>query len=155
MRLKNKKTGEMGIINYFDNQSIVIYPIDENWNAKGDKKYVYHSLAELNEEWEDYKEEPKKYWYISDGGEVYGFSEYFVDSQIEDDHREIGNLFETKEEAELAVRKLKAWKRLRDNGFEFRRWEIIDGTINFMILPKGDYREKVYEDLEICFGGKK
>lgn len=57
MKLKNKKTGEMGIINYFDNQSIVIYPIDENWDAKGDKKYVYHSLAELNEEWEDAPEE--------------------------------------------------------------------------------------------------
>lgn len=57
MKLRNKKTGERGIISHFDNQSIVIYPIDENWKAKGDKKYIYHSLAELNEEWEDAPEE--------------------------------------------------------------------------------------------------
>lgn len=59
----------MGIINYFDNQSIVIYPIDENWNAKGDKKYVYHSLTELNEEWEDYEEQEE--WRAIPGYEGY------------------------------------------------------------------------------------
>ena len=152
MKLKNKKTGEMGIINYFDNQSIVIYPIDENWNAKGDKKYVYHSLTELNEEWEDY-EEPKEHWFIDYDGGIILFirnEETATDRLMES----IGNYFETKEEAEKAVEKLKAWKRLKDNGFKFRRWEIIDGTINFMILPKGDYREKVYKDLRICFGGE-
>lgn len=74
MKLKNKKTGEMGIINYFDNQSIVIYPIDENWNAKGDKKYVYHSLAELNEEWEDVPEEEWR--------DVLGFEELYQVSNL-------------------------------------------------------------------------
>lgn len=115
MKLKNQKTGEMGIINYFDNQSIVIYPIDENWNAKGDKKYVYHSLAELNSEWEDY-EEPKEYWYIDWDGEV-------CRSDIHDERTEQmkqnGNFFKTEEEAEKAEKKLQAWTRLKDKGFRF------------------------------------
>jgi hypothetical protein len=149
MKLRNKKTGEMGIINYFDNQSIVIYPIDENWNAKGDKKYVYHSLAELNEEWEDY-EEPKEYWYIDyDGGILCGESD---NSSAEKMMISMGNHFESLEEAEKAVERLRAWKRLKDKGFRFidhidrntgqgmTRYEW-DGYVNS-------------EDLDLLFGGE-
>lgn len=126
MKLKNKKTGEMGIINYFDNQSIVIYPIDENWNAKGDKKYVYHSLTELNEEWEDVPEEPKDFWYIGDLMIICGTEGEFTTPDLAsftkkdiEKLKAIGNYFESKEEAEKAVEKLKAWKRLKDKGFRF------------------------------------
>lgn len=115
MKLRNKKTGERGIINYFDNQSIVIYPIDENWNAKGDKKYIFHSLAELNEEWEDY-EEPKEYWYMDYAGFIRSAARTGNSWEVQ---KKIGNCFETKEEAEKAVEKLKAWKRLKDKGFRF------------------------------------
>ena len=151
MKLRNKKTRMIGEVGYLitdlatgDGKIVVsnIYNQDE--------LYEYDSLAKLNAEWEDY-EELKEYWY-------YDTTKNGVDkiSHLEDKEKDqaIGNYFETKEEAEKAVEKLKAWKRLKDNGFEFRRWEIIDGTINFMILPKGDYREKVYEDLDICFGGE-
>ena len=71
-----------------------------------------------------HQKKPKEYWYIDINGEI-------MSDNVEDDTvkvmREIGNYFETKEEAEKAVEKLKAWKRLKDNGFEFKRWEIIDG----------------------------
>jgi len=60
-------------------------------------------------------EKPKKYWHI--------FGTSIVPTPEGDDevydrkNKEIGNYFETKEEAEKAVEKLKAWKRLKDKGF--------------------------------------
>ena len=63
MKLRNKKTGKIidlfeGIIRD-DGENIMIKPRAERL----DKCYIYHSLAELNEEWEDY-EKPKKYRYV-------------------------------------------------------------------------------------------
>ena len=153
----------MGIINYFDNQSIVIYPIDENWDAKGDKKYVYHSLAELNAEWCDVPEEPKEYWYISDFGYVFNheINNKSVKSTIEE-MKSIGNYFLSREEAKRAVEKLKAFKRLKDKGFRFdlspalghcddKKFDIsIIGTMP----AKWWYNDKVVDDIHYIFGGE-
>lgn len=119
MKVKNKKTGEI---------------LELCCHRSGDYREKYDSLAELNEEWEDY-EEPKTEYYITAWGDIREYStkeERFAFKQ----KLEIGNYFETKEEAELAVRKLKAWKRLREAGFKFERWEkeygpriILTGTI--------------------------
>lgn len=152
MKLKNKKTGEMGIINYFDNQSIVIYPIDENWNAKGDKKYVYHSLAELNEEWEDYEDD----FYIVEQRGTVG-SRFRTGDEYEKMFKQIGNYFESKEEAEKAVRKLKAFKRLKDKGFRFDGWEWryekIRYELDFTALSEEGEKE-AEKDLDLLFGGE-
>ena len=58
MRLRNKKTGEIvdlakgGLLKSDNDNHIIVYP-------EGTLKYyAYNSLAELNEEWEDY--EPKE-----------------------------------------------------------------------------------------------
>lgn len=72
-----------------------------------------------NNEKKDGYEEPKAWWYIDihlvvKRGEIY-LSNY---AEI---LKEIGNYFETREEAEKAVEKLKAWKRLKDKGFKFVR----------------------------------
>ena len=55
MKLRNKKTGEIidlakaGLLKSDNNNHIIVYP-------EGTLKYyAYNSLAELNEEWEDYK----------------------------------------------------------------------------------------------------
>lgn len=60
---------------------------------------------------EDY-EEPKDYWYITWDGDVE--NETDDDTEVDKSCKAIGNYFETKDEAELAVKKLKAWKLLRD-----------------------------------------
>ena len=156
MKLRNKKTGEMGIINYFDNQSIVIYPIDENWDAKGDKKYVYHSLADLNEEWEDYEE--NEYYYAitsikTDGG-ITKMKNKHNDMTAFD--KQIGNCFTTKEEAEEAVEKLKAWKRLKDKGFKFDGYDVAHNSngdlCGQLFYNAGDYCiEDVEKDLDLLF----
>lgn len=165
MKLQNKRTGERGIINYFDNQSIVIYPIDENWNAKGDKKYVYHSLAELNEEWGDVPEEPKDFWYIGDLMIICGTEGEFTAPDLAsftkkdiEKLKEIGNYFLSREEAEKAVEKLKAWKRLKDKGFKFSEWE--EGTKNYKVIITGILPKELLDDeqdnddLDLLFGGE-
>lgn len=111
MKLRNKKTREIGYFCFANWNDPVLIIMDRN----GIQLAKYNSLAELNEEWEDY-EEPKEHWHIRDG-EVYR-------SEIEpcirtEKRKEIGNYFVTKEEAEKAVEKLKAWKRLKDKGFRF------------------------------------
>lgn len=128
----------------------------------------YDSLAEFNEEWEDAQEEPKEYWFINDlDGEpmkcelrncpcqdFYEWSEK---------RKRIGNYFVTEEEIEKAVEKLKAWKRLEDNGFRFEtfgydRITVENGRVNIMIKATfnkeyGDDCVKL-SDLDLLFGGE-
>ena len=104
MKLKNKKTGE---IEEFEDITRVFKFIG-NQNT-------YSSLAEFIEEWEDYKE-PKQHWHIY-GAEPLEIDEHNWDEDFIMELRSIGNYFNTKEEAEKAVEKLKAWKRLKDKGF--------------------------------------
>lgn len=153
MKIRNKRTGEIVEFRYLQPDHVAPLVLTTYENDKP-MMYSYDSLAELNEEWEDVPEEPKKYWYISDGGEVYGFSEYFVDSQVEDDHREIDNLFESKEEAEKAVEKLKAWKRLKGKGFRF---DNVNGCwIEFTLKSASSDEDFVQgqKDLDLLFGGE-
>lgn len=55
MKLRNKKTGKRGWIAECNNYFIVVYPVNEKWEAYSDEKYVYHSLSEVCEDWEDYE----------------------------------------------------------------------------------------------------
>lgn len=100
---------------------------------------------------EDY-EEPKEYWYIyadkpqrADCGDI-----------LEEDFKAIGNYFETKEEAEKAVEKLKAWKRLKDKGFRFEGWDNTDrSTIHhFSLFVAIEDLESINKDLDLLFGGE-
>ena len=157
MKLKNKKTGEI---------------VDADFNAtisgrtntiiiqNGPKQLEYGSLAELNAEWEDY-EEPKKHYEILAMGTVMECKDTEDEIFRNQGQREISNYFETKEEAEKAVEKLKAWKRLKDNGFKF------EGTnnhkrrtgyfINYYLgksFNSQDECEQAMKDLDLLFGGE-
>lgn len=96
MKLRNKKTGAI----------YKIEDIDLGNNADGIWLGLtkYNSLAELNEEWEDY-EEPKASMHVT--------------GPVEKDDNTVLIEFYTHEEAKKAVEKLKAWKRLKDKGFRF------------------------------------
>lgn len=115
MKLVNKKTGEIAQACYFASSDGAM--ILQDANDLDNVIVKYKSLTELNEEWEDAPEEPKEYWYASDNGYI---CTHIEDGDSWDEHRkEIGNYFETKEEAEKAVERLRAWKRLKDKGFRF------------------------------------
>lgn len=111
--------------------------------------WYYRSLAELNEEWGDY-EELKEYWYIDWTPEIGVYHTRDVDSDADERQKEIGNYFNTREEAEKAVEKLKAWKRLKDSGFVFC------GKGNCLDTIKFDYGPAGYnnQDFNILFGGE-
>ena len=54
-----------------------------------------------------------------------------VEQENRDEMREIGNYFETREESEKAVEKLKAWKRLKDRNLRFNlNYSTSAATIN-------------------------
>ena len=146
MKLKNKRTGE---IMEFD----AILPVKD---VSGDSvaHLEYNSLTEFNEEWEDVPEEPKEYWYIDyDGGILCGETD---ESSAGKMMINMGNHFGTLKEAEKAVEKLKAWKRLKNKGFRFlgyyrRLGETKSkGEIGF---ETDDY-EGIKQDLDLLFGGE-
>ena len=109
---------------------------------------------------EDY-EEPKNHWYIDCDGEVLEPTESLCTSSQED-LISIGNYFETKEEAEKAVLKLKAWKRLKDAGLKFTDFNYnLDETSSSTISADGKicFEMMCYkyfsDDLDLLFGGEK
>ena len=154
MKLRNKKTGETGyyLHTHRDHKTGVLkvavlkdgVPFSEF--KPHEPIYDYNSLAELNEEWEDY-EEPKEYWYIDDAGVIQ--IDQVLSSEI-NMRKSIGNYFETKEEAEKAVEKLKAWKRLKEKGFKFLDHIDRDCGQGFTRYEWSGYIDG--EDLDLLFG---
>lgn len=133
MKIKNKKTGE------------IVEATDFNIISE------YNSLAELNEEWEDY-EEPKKFWFVDSAGEVQDTT--YVTDYDKTNLRKFGNYFETEEEAEKAVEKLKAWKRLKDKGFKFKDFGRLNDCATFIRATHDESWSELYDDLNLLFGGE-
>ena len=159
MRLRNKKTGEIlnevrSSMTYKDNIRL--------YDETSDKYYSYNSLAELNEEWEDY-EELKKYWFIDAFGNIvqnkltkHRGDTYTDMTDLYETQKQIGNYFETKEEAEKAVEKLKAWKRLKDKGLKFKTWgwESKNRNADYCVWFALDNKDDMAKDLDLLFGGE-
>ena len=142
MKLKNKKTGEIWTLtNRNEGTSAVL------WVSNGSQTHVIESIEELANNFEDYKE-PKEHWTIGHDGAIFKLSEW----ENQKDHEEIGNYFETKEEAEKAVEKLKAWKRLKNKGFQFESWWGGSKDISFWVDTEIDV--DMQDDLDLLFGGE-
>jgi hypothetical protein len=149
MKLRNKKTGE--IIEKFPDRFFI---------NSGEQISHYNSLAELNAEWEDY-EEPKEcdYWYIEANGEILQCHKPKYINHLLDRQKEIGNYFETEEEAEQTMKKLKAWKRLKDYNVKFnldfvKNKIYFNYTINNPLLDVLDGEEQIFNNMKIVFGGE-
>ena len=145
MRLKNKKTGAIYKIEDID--------LGNNQDGIWLGMTKYTSLAELNEEWEDY-EEPKVFYYIKSNGYILKDNDT-ITKDFADDLESIGNYFKTKEEAEQAVESLMAWKRLKDKGFRFKG--VKNGLINWDFSNNcADLEgcEKCLSDFRLLFGGE-
>ena len=151
MKLRNKISGNIlnevrSSMTYKDNIRL--------YDETSDKYYSYNSLAELNEEWEDY-EEPKDFWFIIACEPT---EPLLCDKKVAiETMKQIGNYFGTREEAEKAVEKLKAWKRLKDNGLVIKKWSHTPD----MHLTTGSFLKiegfipaimKNMKDLDLLFG---
>lgn len=94
-----------------------------------------------------------EYWYIDYNGSAKCLQ--YLDYGWQEEMRFIGNYFETREEAEQAVEKLKAWKRLKDTITRVDRASVDDvGTATLFIRYKGKDHKKVQKDLDLLFGGE-
>lgn len=159
MKLRNKKTGEIGELTFdtrakpYRKDYAVFVKIDDI--DVGDRTYFYDSFAELCENWEDYVE-PKNIYFIANNGQIHAENGH---DRFREERKEIGNYFETEEEAEQAVEKMKAWKRLRDNGYRFRGIGVeYDGYkihLECDIMKKEHYTPtQDHKDLDLLFGGE-
>lgn len=147
MKLRNRKTGEIVEFRYLQSDYVAPLVLTTYKNDKPEM-YSYTSLADLNEEWEDY-EEPKEYWYLENNGDI--DKETYDGDSYEERMIEIGNYFDTREEAELTVRKLKAWKRLKDKGFKFTGYSHYDWNGNESPAIAFEYSDfgKMFDDKQV------
>lgn len=131
------------------------YKYVQNLAVEIDGKRVaeYDSLDGVFEDWEDY-EEPEAGYIIDPMEEdcVSADDSGYEESDVER-AKEVGLWFETEEEAEKAVEKLKAWKRLKDKGFRFITHIDRDNTGQGVARYEWDGYVNG-EDLDLLFGGE-
>ena len=77
-------------------------------------------FEEIEEQTRWKPEEGHRYYFLDSNSLIY--ESFWSDDYIDRNRSKIGNCFQTKEEAERAVEKLKAWKRLKDSGLKFKGW---------------------------------
>ena len=88
----------------------------------------------------------QNYYCITSDGSV--ADDDWSDWRLDDGRFEIGNCFQTKEEAEKAVEKLKAWKRLKDSGLKFKDWNKSNYDKTFCINAEVEHDVKAFEFLK-------
>lgn len=155
MKLRNKRTGEIINDGYvrethdfqFDGQKHVLAVFKGNGHRPPERvSGAYNSLAELNEEWEDYKE-PKQ-----DSLSVMILT---LTNFIENEPTDNIDL----EDCKKMLEKLKAWERIKDKGFKVDLWDYDGGNYQERIKTgRILFRVKDYEendkDLDLLFGGE-
>lgn len=108
------------------------------------REYLIENLSDIEE-----VKDRKDYWFIDCDGEINQVTDTrtIFDTTCE----EIGNYFSSREEAEKAVKKLKAWKRLKDKGFKIR----LQNLKGYSCLEANwDVLEGDYSDVRLLFGGE-
>lgn len=141
MKLRNKKTGEIREV-----KSFVI-----------DDLFTINSIDDLIEEWEDYKEVDERQYIISDDGDICPYMVDYINEGTDKGRKAIGNVFKTKQEAEKALEKLKAWKRLKDKGFRINKWfTVVLGELQIEVEFDEccGISQEDKKDLDLLFGGE-
>lgn len=148
MKLRNKKTGEI-----MDDVQYRNYSTSDGFGLRMDgKEWEYHSIAEFNEDWEDVPEEKKGIIEVKQG---------LVPTCVH-------IVMATEEEAEKAVERLRAWKRLKDRGFRFEGIKddytrILQSQepfrtgkryLQFNKSEDEEWMKENWEDLDLLFGGE-
>lgn len=117
MKLRKKETGEIGYFCFANWNDPVLIIMDKD----GVQLAKYNSLAEMNAEWEDAPEEPKYFYCICTEGSInkYEVERYETETWVKH-AKSIGNCFNTREEAEKAVEKLKALAEAKEDGLKIK-----------------------------------
>lgn len=150
MKLINKKTGEIVEFAGCTAKGMRLFLRFDDLN--GSFKFEVGSLAELlNAGWEDYQES-ETFWYISPTGTPIKSEVSIYDPLEIHLMKKIGNYFESEEDADDAVAKLEAWKRLKDRGFKFTGYLSGDGAEVDRIYAEFPYVDgPTDKDLDLLF----
>lgn len=139
MKLRNKKTGIIGEL-HFEPDKEYHFMVETEDPAD---IMIYKKLADLYADWEDC-EEPK-------GIQCIYYVDHFDAAKL--DGVIVG--FDSKEEAEQAVEKLKAWKRLKDEyDFKFTSWKRDEEFRGDFIIKARDWHTSDDKLLDLLFGGE-
>lgn len=149
MKFRNKATKEIRKAEMRDDGIYLYSETSEEW-----RKCDWEVLAKY---WEEYREEPKVGYMIDPmeedcvATEDSGYEEPDIERA-----KELGIWFDTEEEAEKAVGKLKAFTRLKDKGFRFEGWDNTDrSTIHyFSLFVAIEDLDGINKDLDLLFGGE-
>lgn len=119
--------------------------------------FYYDTKAAFDADWEDAPEDTKDFWYIRCGGVVKQNEDSSLEEHHIDKHKEIGNYFSSREDAEKAVEKLKAWKRLKDKEVKLKIVTI--GHKKYLEPTAEDDKtfdevKELIKDFELIFGGE-
>ena len=156
MLLRNKKTGEIAELNYYDR---FLQVVDTTSSFCGNSvKGEYTSISELSADWEDAPEEPKTFWAISWAGEPEEYDVKKTPQELKDMAKAIGNYFSSREKAEKAVEKLKAWQRLKDHNLKLKPGSRIFNNTDKVfttqaVFLESDTYEYIEQDLDLLFSG--
>ena len=145
----------------FDRGDVGDFKMHKYVGLSDDGNLVYKPFNGSIEEWEDASKEPKEWWYIDIHGphKVTNNDEYY--QQVKTASKQIGNYFETREEAEKAVEKLSALTKLCKKGFEFNSVEMfgsgfikIKASIPISEKTTLQERSDITDSLYLLFGGE-
>ena len=100
-------------------------------------------FEEVNEPTRWKPEIDQKYHFIRTSGYVYDC--IWTDDSIDNGRFEIGNCFQTEEEAEKAVERFKAWERLKDAGLKFKDWNKSNYDRTFCINAEVEHDVAAFE----------
>ena len=92
-----------------------------------------------------------KYYLSDSNGSIY--DSVWSNDYIDRSRSEIGNCFESREEAEKAVERLKAWERLKNAGLKFKDWNKSNYDKTFCINAEVEHDVTafdVFEDLRVA-----
>lgn len=85
----------------------------------------------------------QKYYLLDSNGSVY--DSVWSNDYIDRNRSEIGNCFESREEAEKAVERIKAWERLKGAGLKFKDWNKNDYDRTFCINAEVEHDVVAFE----------
>lgn len=154
MKLRNKRTGEIDDVSIVHSANKIKGVVE---HEDGVQCLFAYTLKEFNEEWEDCEDETQ--YTISDDGEVVPYAVDYIDEGTDKGRKSIGNYFKTKEEAEKAVEKLKAWERMKDTGCKPIAWKWKQDYPNdacyVEVVLKCQFDSGVHDkELDLLFGGE-
>ena len=88
-------------------------------------------------------ETDQEYYCIGSDGSVMG--DDWCGLSIDHNRFDIGNCFESREEAEKAVERLKSWERLKDAGLKFKDWNKRNYDRTFCINAEVEHDVEAFE----------